>query len=145
MNQENFDQDDDRALWNTDETVQHIPRVLVIEDTPEIGEIIKATLERVKVLVFLETHGANALAAYDRVRPDIVLLDIGLPDMNGWKVLDMIKETKKMYKRPRVVVITAFGDPANRLMGKLQDVDNYLVKPFTPAELRQIVSDLLPK
>jgi len=128
-----------------DETIQHIPRVLVIEDTPEIGEIIKATLDRSNVLVFLEKDGANALETYNKIHPDIVLLDIGLPDMNGWKVLDTIKENKRIFRRPRVVVITAFGDPANRLMGKLQDVDNYLVKPFTPSELRQIVADLLKR
>src|SRR5579862_9207003 len=82
--------------WESEETLRHIPRILVIEDTEEIGELIKETLGQLDAMTFVETHGTRALESYDRLRPDVVLLDIGLPDMNGWKVLDAIKETKKM-------------------------------------------------
>lgn len=128
---------------NIDKTVTHIPRILIVEDSVELGELLQATLERMNVLVFIETLGTKALERYNQLRPDLVLLDIGLPDMTGWKVLDAIKEIKELYKRPAIIVMTAYGDPANRLMGKLQGVDDYLIKPFTPDEIRTVVRQVL--
>jgi len=124
-------------------TVTHIPRALVVEDTLELGELIKTALAKIRVLAFTETHGMKALERYNEIKPDIVLLDIGLPDMIGWRVLDSIKETKAMFKRPAIVIITAYDDPANRLMGKLQGVDDYLIKPFTPEEIQGVVKRVL--
>ena len=126
-------------------TALHIPRVLIVEDTAELGQLIQVTLERMDMLAFHETHGAPALERFDEIRPDLVLLDIGLPDMSGWRVLDAIKESKLAFSRPAIVIITAFGDPANRLMGKLQGVDGYLTKPFTHDEIESVVLGALGK
>ncbi len=118
------------------------PTVLIIEDTTELAEVIQATLERMNIHAVYETHGARGLEKLDEMKPDVLLLDISLPDMTGWKILDTIKERQeqgKMEKVPAIIVITAYGDPANRLVGKLQDVYSYLVKPFTPAEVEKVV------
>jgi len=125
------------------DTVPHIPHVLIVEDAVELGEMIQTTLKQMKLMVFCETSGARALERYNEIQPDIVLLDIGLPDMTGWKVLDAIKEGKALFRRPVIVMLTAYGDPANRLMGKLQGVDHYLIKPFTPAEIEQVIQNIL--
>jgi CheY-like chemotaxis protein len=80
------------------------------------------------------------------MRPDLLLLDLALPDMQGWKLLDSIKaktQTDQNLKLAEVVVITAYGDPANRLMAKLQDVADYLTKPFTPTEVEKVVARVL--
>jgi DNA-binding response OmpR family regulator len=135
--------DDADELVPGDETLTHIPKVLIIEDVVELGEVIQATIERMKVFVFRETHGLTGLNRYNEIHPDLVLLDIGLPDMTGWKVLDAIKESKAIFRRPAIIVMTAFGDPANRLMGKLQGVDDYLIKPFTPQEVERVVRQVL--
>ena len=124
-------------------TLRHVPRVLIVEDTVELGEIIKAALKGMNVLTFHELRGSSALQVYRTMHPDIVLLDIGLPDMSGWRLLDIIKETQLDVRRPAIVVITAYGDPANRLMGKLQGVHSYLVKPFTLDQVRNIVRTIL--
>ncbi|MCL4876152.1 MAG: response regulator [Anaerolineae bacterium] len=116
-------------------------KVLIVEDAIELAEVIQATLERMGFKVFHETHGMKALELFKNNRPDVVLLDIGLPDMIGWKVLDAIREVDK-DNRPYVVVITAYGDPANRLTGKLQDVDSYLIKPFMPDKVEQVIGKL---
>ncbi len=137
------DEDDESSPHNFDQTIKHIPRVLIIEDALELADLLKMTLEQMQILVFHESQGLKALDRYKVVRPDLVLLDIGLPDMTGWKVLDAIKELKSIYKRPAIVVMTAYGDPANRLMGKLQGVEQYLVKPFTGEELRRVISQVL--
>ncbi len=116
-------------------------KILIVEDAIELAEVIQATLERMGFQVFHETHGTKAIELFKTNRPEVVLLDIGLPDMIGWKLLDAIRELDK-ENRPHIVVITAYGDPANRLTGKLQDVDSYLIKPFMPDKVEQVVSKL---
>ncbi len=125
------------------ETLHHIPRVLIVEDTEELGKIIQIALKGMNLISIHEMRGSTALNTYNQMRPDIVLLDIGLPDMTGWRLLDAIKESQTEGRRPVIVVISAFGDPANRLMGKLQGVYGYLVKPFTLDQVRQVVRKIL--
>ncbi len=126
-------------------TLTHVPRVLIVEDTIELADIIRAALKNMNVLTFHEARGLSALRVYHDIRPDLVLLDIGLPDMSGWKLLDTIKESQVDGRRPMIVVITAYGDPANRLMGKLQSVDDYLIKPFTLESVRNIVQRMIDR
>lgn len=116
--------------------------VLLVEDTTEMAEILQVTLQTMGVNVVHETHAAKALEIFKSRKPDLVLLDIGLPDMSGWKLLDGIKEMGK-ENRPPFIIITAYGDPANRLMGKLQDVSSYLIKPFSPDDIKRVVGKLL--
>jgi CheY-like chemotaxis protein len=116
--------------------------VLIIEDTTELGEVIQATLERMNLKTAHETHGNKALSRYEEMHPDVVLLDIGLPDMTGWKFLETVKEKHK-DQEPVIIVITAYGDPANRLVGKLQGVFDYLIKPFTSNDVEQVVKKAL--
>jgi CheY-like chemotaxis protein len=118
------------------------PSVLIIEDTTELAEVIQATLERMNMVTVHETHGNKAVTRFNTLNPDIVLLDIGLPDMTGWKFLETIKETHK-GKMPVIIIITAYGDPANRLVAKLQGVYDYLIKPFTSDEVERVVSGAL--
>jgi DNA-binding response OmpR family regulator len=116
--------------------------VLIVEDTTELAEVIQATLERLGITAYHETHAGKALDIFKKEKPDLILLDIGLPDMSGWKLLDGIKELDK-DNMPHFIVITAYGDPANRLMGKLQEVDSYLIKPFSPDEVERVVGKVL--
>jgi DNA-binding response OmpR family regulator len=93
-----------------------------------------------------ESHGEKGLQTYKKLTPDLVLLDIALPDMQGWKLLDRIREyveSKSSREMPKIIVISAYGDPANRLMGKLQDIAQYLIKPFTPDEVEAVVAGVL--
>ena len=123
--------------------IHEILRVLIVEDTMEIGEIIKAALKGMNISAVHEPRGSTALQTFQTLHPDIVLLDIGLPDMSGWRVLDLIKDLPSEVRRPAVVIITAYGDPANRLMGKLQGVHSYLVKPFTLDQVRSVVRKII--
>lgn len=117
--------------------------VLIIEDTLELAEIMQATLERINMRVFHATHGTRALELFEAEPPDLVLLDIALPDTTGWKVLDTIREQQRGGTGPKVIVITAYGDPANRLMGKLQGIHSYLIKPLKPDEVERTVREVL--
>lgn len=118
---------------------------LIVEDTLELAEILATTLRKMGIRTIHESHGNRAFSRFNQLRPDILLLDIGLPDISGWQVLDTLKEQQQQAGEymPAVIVISAFGDPANRLVGKLQGVYSYLVKPFTPTEVEAVVQTAL--
>jgi len=118
---------------------------LIVEDTLELAEILQVTLQRMQIATAHESHVGRAVSRFNEMNPDIVLLDIGLPDGPGWKVLDSIKELQHGTngKRPVVIVVTAYGDAANRLVGKLHGVYSYLVKPFTPSEVEGVIRSAL--
>lgn len=118
---------------------------LIVEDTLELAEILQVTLQRMQITTAHESHVGRAVSRFNEINPDIVLLDIGLPDGPGWKVLDSIKELQHGTngKRPVVIVITAYGDAANRLVGKLHGVYSYVVKPFTPSEVEGVIRSAL--
>jgi len=124
---------------------QRQPTVLIIEDTTEIAEVIEAALRRMNMLTARESHGLRAFERFTELLPDLILLDLGLPDITGWKVLDSIKERSKTDGGdvPVVIVITAMDDAANRVVGKLQGVHSYLIKPFTVAQLESAVRQAL--
>jgi CheY-like chemotaxis protein len=118
------------------------PLALVVEDTVELGEVIQATLEGMGIDTAYATHGKTGLEKLKEINPTLLLMDIGLPDITGWKMLDNIKEhyaAQPDVKMPAIIVITAYGDPANRLIGKLQGIYSYLLKPFTPDEIEKLV------
>ena len=118
--------------------------VLIVEDTRELSEIIQIVLAKyTNIITHAEADGQHALETYHRIKPDLILLDLNLPDMRGWNVLDEIRRLAEddptNYPLPKVIVTTAYSDPANRVMGKLQDIIQYLVKPFTPTEVEKAV------
>lgn len=118
------------------------PRILIVEDTVELAEVIQATLQRLNMNAVVEMRGERALKRYETLQPDVVLLDIALPDTSGWKLLETIREQQAAntgVKQAAIIVITAYGDAANRLVGKLQNVHSYLVKPFTADEVAKKV------
>ena len=117
--------------------------ILVVEDTSELAEVIQVTLENMGLNVQVAAHGNKALEKFQQIEPQLILLDIGLPDMPGWKLLDNIKHVLEQSSNPTlptIIVITAYGDPANRLIGKLQNIHSYLIKPFTPDEVEELVT-----
>lgn len=113
---------------------------LIVEDALDLAELLRATLRRMNITVHHESHGSRALTRYETVKPNLVLLDIHLPDISGWQVLERLKQID--VAMPPVIVITAFGDATNRVVGKLHGVTRYLIKPFTPAELEIAVKQV---
>jgi CheY-like chemotaxis protein len=125
-------------------TDQHKPMILIVEDTEELAEVIQATLENRGMRVNWVSHGSKGIKQVKENTPDVLLLDIGLPDMTGWKMLEELREWKPDKDAlPTVIVITAYGDPANRLIGKLQGIHSYLIKPFTSDEVEKVVQGAL--
>lgn len=107
--------------------------ILVVEDTVEFAQLTLMTLKR---FGFVATHVENyddAVAYLADHTPGLILLDLNLNGSSGWQIIETMK--KEYGKSVPVVVTTAYSDSANRVVGKLQDVYSYLVKPFTPQDL----------
>jgi CheY-like chemotaxis protein len=119
--------------------------VLLAEDDEALAEVIIAMIERMNMKIVHVTHGDKAVTRFGELNPDVILLDITLPDTTGWKIMDAIKERLDASNgaMPKVIVITALDDPANRLIGKLQGVHGYLIKPFSADEFEAIVMKVL--
>jgi two-component system OmpR family response regulator len=117
--------------------------VLIVEDAMELAQISQITLNRMGFKTFHALNGHRALEFLAENTPDLMLLDIGLPGMNGWEVLERIKLDDQATEFP-IIVLTAAGDPVNRLIGKLQErVKRYMVKPYSIDELSKAVREVL--
>ncbi len=114
-------------------------RVLVIEDDPDIALGIRTVLERSGFAVTAAANGRGGLRAFHSQRPDIVVLDVGLPEMDGWTVLDRIREMSEVP----VLMLTAHGQEADKVRGLRAGADDYLTKPFGMGEFVARVQALL--
>ena len=105
--------------------------ILVVEDEPKILRIVCDYLDRAGFRSVEAVDGRSALQLAQRDRPDLVVLDLGLPDMDG---LDVIRRLRERSRVP-VVVLTARGEESDRLVGLELGADDYVVKPFSPKEV----------
>ncbi len=106
-------------------------RVLVVDDEAQIRVVLRAYLEREGYLVDEAATGAAAVSMVVETQPDLVLLDIGLPDLDGLEVLRQIRATSEVY----VVMVTARADEVDLLVGLTVGADDYITKPFSPREV----------
>ena len=109
--------------------------VLLVEDDPQMHEVLAEILREDHVCLHGVREGVQATEAVIRTRSDLVLLDLGLPDMNGFEVLTQIKARPEVQHVP-VIVLTAWNSPADKLRGFELGAADYLTKPFDAAELR---------
>jgi len=114
-------------------------RVLVVDDEAQIRVVLRAYLEREGYEVEEAATGKGALALATSFRPDLVLLDIGLPDMDGLEVLRQIRITSEVY----VVMVTARAEEVDLLVGLSVGADDYVAKPFSPREVVARVKTVL--
>ena len=114
-------------------------RVLVIEDDSDIGLGIKTVLAKNGFEVTAVANGREGLRAFHGDPPDLVVLDIGLPEMDGWTVLERIRDLSDIP----ILVLTAHSQEADKVRGLRGGADDYLTKPFGNAELVARVQALL--
>ncbi|HET7591130.1 MAG TPA: response regulator transcription factor [Solirubrobacterales bacterium] len=107
--------------------------VLVVDDEPTIVEIVARYLERAGFETHQASDGPEALRQADLHRPDLVVLDLMLPGLDGIEVMRRLHE--RPGRRVAVILLTARGEESDRLVGLRHGADDYVVKPFSPAEL----------
>ncbi len=106
--------------------------VLVVDDEPTIGEVVARYLERAGYATRIAADGAQALALSAQSQPDLVVLDVMLPGIDG---LEVMRHLRAHGDPPRVILLTARGREAERIVGLRRGADDYVVKPFSPGEL----------
>jgi DNA-binding response OmpR family regulator len=114
-------------------------RVLVIEDDVDIALGVRTVLDRSGFEVTTATEGPEGLRVFHSERPHIVILDVGLPKMDGWTVLERIRELSEVP----VLMLTSRGQEADKVRGLRGGADDYLTKPFGIAEFVARVQALL--
>ena len=115
------------------------PKVLVVDDEPPIVELVTGYLEREGWSVASAGDGLEALDAVRRLDPDVVVLDVMLPGLDGVEVCRRLRAFSDAY----VLMLTARGEEIDRIMGLTVGADDYLVKPFSPRELVARIKALL--
>jgi two-component system response regulator ResD len=107
--------------------------VLVVDDEPTITEVVARYLQRAGYRTAIAADGAQALAAAGAQRPDLVVLDLMLPKLGGLEVMRRLREHD--HARIPIILLTARGEESDRITGLKLGADDYVVKPFSPAEL----------
>ena len=118
-------------------------RVVCIEDEPEMIDLVRLILGRKGFEVIGADGGVEGLETVRREKPDLVLLDLMMPDMDGWEVYQQIKADEELRTIP-VVVVTAKAQSIDKVLGlHIAKVDDYITKPFGPQELLESVEKIL--
>ncbi len=107
------------------------PKILVVDDEANIVNLLKAYLEREGYVVYTASDGLAALKAARAYKPDILVLDIMLPGVDGLEVLARLRRESQVY----VILLTAKAEETDRVVGLTVGADDYVTKPFSPREL----------
>ncbi|MGF1478640.1 MAG: response regulator transcription factor [Cyanophyceae cyanobacterium] len=116
--------------------------ILIVEDEPNIAQLIQQTLEREGFACRTAADGLAALKLFEQQQPDLVVLDLMLPGLDGLEVCTRIRQ-QASHKDPYILMLTARGEEIDRVIGLSTGADDYLVKPFSPRELVARVRALL--
>jgi two-component system alkaline phosphatase synthesis response regulator PhoP len=108
-----------------------MPTILLIEDESELARVAQSYLERAGMRVLTATRGDSGLAMFQQNKPDLVLLDLNLPGMDG---LDVAREIRRIGDTP-IIMVTARVEETDRLIGLELGADDYVLKPYSPREL----------
>jgi len=119
-------------------------RVLVVEDSAVIQRLISVCLRPAGVEVDTRADGPSGLEAALTTAPDLVILDIGLPRMDGWEVLERIRSDPRT-REMKVLVLTAHAQEETRERADRGGADAFLTKPFRPDDLRGVALGLLAR
>jgi twitching motility two-component system response regulator PilG len=112
--------------------------VLVVDDSPTIRKVVELTLKREQIRVLGAADGLSALAMVADEKPDLVLLDIMLPRMDGYQICQIIRRNKD-YKKLPIIMLSGKDGLFDRVRGRLAGSTEYITKPFDPNELVRVV------
>jgi CheY-like chemotaxis protein len=116
-------------------------RILVVDDNVDAATTLSMLLELEGHETTVAHSGPEALTAAERIHPDVVLLDIGLPGMNGYEVARRMRD---LAPRPTLVAVTGWGAEEDRRQAQEAGFDHHLVKPVDPAALTELLARIKP-
>jgi two-component system OmpR family response regulator len=116
-------------------------KILIVDDDPHIRELLRVLLHNEGYEIYEAEDGLKALSLLEQVKADMVILDIMMPNMDGW---ELCREVRKQYDLP-MLMLTAKGETMHKVKGFELGTDDYLVKPFEPQELAVRVKAVLKR
>ena len=116
-------------------------KILIVDDEPDLLEMVQINLEMEGYECMVAYDGFRALDRVRKEKPDLIILDVMLPGMNGYKVCRLLKFDEK-YKQIPIIMLTAEAQRADRLLGEETGADYYMTKPFDADKLLAKVKEL---
>ena len=119
-----------------------MPKILVVDDDKKIVRLIKSYLEQAGFTVLTAYDGETALHTIRREKPDLALLDLMLPDRDGWDITRLVRSDPVLAQLP-IIMLTARIEDADKIIGLELGADDYITKPFNPREVVARVKSVL--
>ena len=120
-------------------------RVVCIEDESEMIDLVSMILSREGYQVIGAPGGLQGLQIVEDIQPELILLDLMMPDLDGWEVYQRLKANPKTTSVP-IIVVTARAQSIDKILGlHIAKVDDYITKPFSPTELLTSIEKVLSK
>src|SRR6266508_3654395 len=116
------------------EPAQRAGRILIIEDEQDVAELMRYNLAKEGYGVRLVSNGLDGFQQARESRPDMILLDIMVPELNGWEVCRRLKQDPETRGVP-VIMVTGRAEEGDKVLGFEMGADDYVTKPFSPREL----------
>ena len=113
-------------------TAHESPSVLVVDDEPQVAWVLRFSLEHEGFHTFTASNGLEALEEVEKHHPSVMILDLMMPEMDGWTVLERLR---KLPTRPRVIIVSALNGPEEKAKATELGVDAFVPKPFDVEEL----------
>lgn len=117
-------------------------KILIADDRPEVVELVRVTLESGDYQIFEACNGKEALEKIRKEKPDLVLLDVIMPKMDGFEVCRKLKKDPGTQKIP-IIMLTAKGQKVDQEKGRKLGTNGYIVKPFSPSALLIKIEEIL--
>lgn len=117
--------------------------VVYIEDEPELIDLLRLIFKNEGIVIKAALQGREGLELVRELKPDLVLLDLMLPDMEGWDIFWKMQQDAALKDIPVIVITVRTEGLVEGVWPQVQDLAGYLVKPFTVHELREVVSRVL--
>ncbi|MFH1130419.1 MAG: response regulator [Pseudomonadota bacterium] len=118
--------------------------VLIVDDAPEILSLLSIRLQKAGYDVIEATDGEEALVKAREKMPDLMVLDVMMPGMNGWEVARELRRDAR-FKDMGIVVLTAIGEKINEMTSPLYGADDFIDKPFEFSDLEEKIRNVLKK
>ncbi len=118
-------------------------RILIAEDNRDSADSLKALLETLGYEAHISNDGESAVRLAATLRPDVIVMDIGLPGINGYEAARQVRALKPELPA-LIVALTGWGQQSDRLRSAEAGIDHHLVKPLDLAALKQILDSVLP-
>lgn len=117
--------------------------ILIADDEPHVVELVRLTLEDERISVIDAPDGETALAQAEALRPDLIFLDVQLPDISGFEVCVRLRREPR-FAATKIVMLTAAAQETDVARGLAAGANHYLTKPFSPVRLLSLVESMAP-